>query len=189
MSATAAPFGLRPVFHPSGTIRPTEGLIASGYANNIYQYSPVGIAAAGTLIQAAAGATPMGTFMGVEYTPTDGRRRYGNAWPAAQVATQIVAYYTRDPEIIYEIQCNATLALASIGDEFNWTSNGTNDGNITTGLSTVSLDVASVAANANMQVLQFAPYIDNLAGDAFPIVQVKLSLHQMRPVYAFVPTV
>lgn len=189
MTAVAAPFGLRPVFHPSGSVRPTEGLILSGYANNIYQGSPVGIAANGTLIQAAAGAQAMGPFQGVEFTPSDGRRRYGNLWPAAQVATEIVAYYVRDPEVIYEIQANATLAQASLGDEFDWSANGTGNGNLTTQLSTVSLDVASVAANAGLQLLGFSPYPDNLAGDAFPIVQVKLAQSQLRPDYAFVPTV
>lgn len=180
MTATAAPFGLRPVYHPSGTIRQEALTIASAYNTNVFQFSPVQIAADGTLAMAAAGARAIGSFMGVEYTPSDGRRRYGNMWPANQVATEIVAYYTRDPDIEYEIQANAALAQANIGEQYDWSANGSANGNTTTGLSTVSLNVASTAANAGLQLLDNAPYVDNLLTDAFPIVRVRISEHQLR---------
>ena len=47
MPATSAPFGLRPVFHPSGTIRPVGTTIASAYNTAIFQNQPVAIAADG----------------------------------------------------------------------------------------------------------------------------------------------
>ena len=43
MSATSAPFGLRPVYSPSGTVRPTAMSILTGYATNIFQNQPVKI--------------------------------------------------------------------------------------------------------------------------------------------------
>lgn len=183
MSSTAAPFGLRPVYHPSGTVRPKAAQIISGYANNIFQYSPVQFSAAGYMQLAAAGGRAVGCFMGVEYTPNDGRRRVANTWPAGQVATQtgpsgIVAYYTEDAVITYELQANAALAIAAMGQQYNWTVNDTTAGNTTTGLSNVALDVASAAANANVRVVGITPGPDNDWGDAFTIAQVQISQHQ-----------
>lgn len=182
MSAIAAPFGLRPSYHPSGTIRPVVSTIASAYNTNIFQGSPVGYVAAGGIAMAAAGGTAVagasGAFQGVEYTPTNGRRVYSNTWPANQVATEIVAYLTEDPLIVYQIQANATLTRAAVGEQFDWSTNGSANGNTVTGLSTVSLDVASTAANAGLRVLGLTPGPDNDWGDAFPIVDVQLSEHQ-----------
>lgn len=181
MSATAAPFGLRPVYHPSGSIRPVAATIASALATNIFQYSPVQfVAASGAIQLAAAGARAVGAFMGVEYTPADGRRRYSNTWPANQVATEIVAYITQDPFIIYEIQGNGPVAQDDIGECADWTTNDTNAGNTTTGLSTVALATPTAAAIAGLQVIGLAPYVDNAWGDAFTIVQVQIAEHQFN---------
>lgn len=180
MSATAAPFGLRPVYHPSGSIRSAASTIASGLATNIFQFSPVAfVPASGTLALAAAGARAIGVFMGCEFTPQDGRRRVSNFWPANQVATDIVAYYTRDPYIVYEIQANGSLAQDDIGECADWTSNGTNDGNTTTGLSTVALATPPAAAIAGLQILGFSLYPDNVVGDAFTIAEVRIAEHQL----------
>lgn len=182
MSAAAAPFGLRPVYHPSGSIRPVAVTIASALATNIFQYSPVAyVAASGTLALAAAGARAIGVFMGVEFTPSDGRRRYSNTWPANQVATEIVAYITQDHTIIYEIQADGSVAQDDIGECADWTANGTGNGNTTTGLSTVALATPPAAAIAGLQIIGFAPYVDNAAGDAFTIVQVMIAEHQFFP--------
>lgn len=179
MSATAAPFGLRPVYHPSGSIRPVAVQIASAYPANIFQYSPVNyVAASGTIALAAATARAVGAFMGVEYTPSDGRRRYSNMWPANQVATEIVAYITQDPFIIYEVQANGSLAQDDIGECADWTVNDTTSGNTTTGLSNVALATPPAAAIAGLQIVGLAPYVDNAWGDAFTIVWVQIAEYQ-----------
>jgi hypothetical protein len=183
MSSINAPFGLRPAFHPSGTIRPVAGTITTGYASNIFMNSPIGIIADGSIALAAAGgvgvAGACGAFQGVEYNPTaTGPRVVSNMWPASTAAVNIVAYFTQDPTITYEIQCSGTLTQAAIGQQFDWSVNDTNAGNTVTGLSNVTLDVASAAANAGLRVVGLTPGPDNAWGDAFPIVQVQLSEHQ-----------
>lgn len=182
MSALAAPFGLRASYHPSGTIRPVVSTITSGYNTNIFQGSPVGYIADGSIAMSPAAGTAItgavGCFQGVEYTPTNGRRVYSNTWPASQVATEIVAYLTEDPMIVYQIQANATMARSTVGNQYDWTANATGNGNTTTGLSTVALDVASGGANNGLRVLGLTPGPDNDWGDAFPIVDVQLSEHQ-----------
>ncbi len=183
MSSINAPFGLRPAFHPSGTIRPVAGTITTLYNANIFMNSPVGIIADGSIALAAAGGTGVagacGAFQGVEYNPTaTGPRVVSNMWPANTAAVNIVAYFTQDPYITYEIQANATLTQAAIGNQYDWSANNTNSGNTVTGLSNVTLDVASAAANAGLRVVGLTPGPDNAWGDAFPIVQVQLSEHQ-----------
>lgn len=189
MSSFAAPFGLKPLYHPSGTIRPKASDIASGYATNLFQYTPVslrtdnagGAANAGLQIYAAVGGPIIGTFLGVEYQPSDGSgRRYSNRWPANQVATQIVAYYTDDELITYEIQANGTLAENSMGAQYNITAEA---GNTTTGFSTVALDTATAnpfTGNNLLRVVGLSAGPLNAWGDAFPIVQVQIANHQFR---------
>jgi hypothetical protein len=180
MSATANPFGLRPVYHPSGQIRPVATTITSGHVTNIFQYSPVQyIAATGAIGLAAVGARAVGVFMGVEYTPSDGRRRYSNSWPANQVATEIVAYITRDIYITYEIQATGPVLQDDIGECADWSLNDTTAGNTTTGLSNVALTAPAAAAIAGLQILGLMPYIDNAWGDAFTIVEVRIAEHQL----------
>lgn len=178
MSSTAAPFGLRPVFKSGGTpaSEALQSTILTAYAVNIYQGAPVKIGANGTLELAAAGDSAIGIFQGVEYTPATGRRVVDNKWIASTSATDIVAYYTADPYLTYEIQANATLTIANVGEQMDWTV--ATAGNATTGLSSVALDVASTAANAGLRIVGLIPGPDNAWGDAFPIVLVQFSEHQ-----------
>lgn len=175
MSSVSSPFGLKPAFHPSGIIRQLQNTIASGLPSDIYQFSPVAIAADGTLVAAAPDTRIVGAFMGVEWTGTDGRRRVGNRWEANTVGTEIVAYYTEDPYLIYEIQADGSIAQTEIGQQYDWTALS---GNNTTGLSSVALDTASAAANAGLRIIGVNPASDNAVGDDFTIVQVQISEHQ-----------
>jgi uncharacterized protein (DUF1684 family) len=177
-----APFGLRPVYSPSGVVRPTAFTIATGYSENLFQNQPVRIApttagaeAEGTLVAAAVGAPFIGVFQGVEFTDGDLRRRVSNRWLASTAATEIVAYATLDPTIVYEVQSNAALAVADIGKQYDLTAIS---GNTTTGLSTQALAVSSAAANASVRLIGITPGPDNAFGDTFVIAQVQISEHQ-----------
>lgn len=189
MTAVAAPFGLKPSYHPSGVIRSDKATITSAYASNIFNGSPVAYVAAGGIELAAAGARAAGVFQGCEYnTPAAGGRRVvSNYWPAATVATEIVAYLTTDPHIVYEVQANATLAITAIGRTYDWSANASANGDVATGNSTVSLNVASVATpNAGLLVMGLLETQDNLWGDAFPVVLVKIAEPQFG---AIIPSV
>jgi hypothetical protein len=175
MSSVASPFGMKPAFHPSGVVRQGITTILSGFGTNIFQFSPVQILADGSIGPAAAGARAVGVFQGVEFTRTDGRRAVANNWVANEVATEIVAYYTWQPDIVYEIQSDEPFTLLSIGNQFDWTAPG---GNTTTGLSNQALDFSTAGANAGLRAIGVNPAADNVIGDAFTIVQVQISEHQ-----------
>lgn len=180
MSTVSAPFGLRPDYHPSGVTRPTMYSIRTGYAANIFLNQPVRIVPSstgeGTIEAAAIGVDFIGTFQGVEWTDTDGRRRVSNKWTASTAGTQINAYVTLDPSIVYEIQANGTLDVDSIGKQFDYTT--ITAGNATVGLSQLMLDTGSSASNAQLRVIGLTPGPDNAWGDNFPVVQVQISQHQ-----------
>jgi hypothetical protein len=158
-------------------VRPVAYTIASAYASNILQNQPVKLGTDGTLQAAAIGDRFIGTFQGVEYTDTDGKRRVSNKWLASTTATDIVAYATVDPGVIYTIQSNAALSVGDIGKQYDFTT--ISAGSTTTGLSAMMLDVASSAANASMQLLNIAPGSDNAWGDTYVVAQVRISEHQL----------
>lgn len=174
MSSTSQPFGLRAVYSPSGVVRPTAYSIATGYATTIYTNQPVKLVD-GQLEAAAVNDRFIGTFSGVEWTDSDGRRRISNKWTASTAGTEIVAYATLDPSIVYEIQSNAAMDATTIGAQYDFTAAS---GSTTTGLSTQMLDVASIANNAAFRVIGITPGPNNAWGDTYVTVQVQISEHQ-----------
>lgn len=180
MSSSANPFGLRPAMRLGGNTatQPMQYSIANGYNTNLLQGAPVKIGTDGNIQLAAAGQRACGVFQGVQYTGPTGRPVYDNKWIANTVATDAIAFVTVDADLLYEIQANATMTIANIGEQYDWTT--ATAGSTTTGLSSVALDVASTAANAGLQVVDLVPGPDNAWGDSFPIVLVRISEHQMR---------
>lgn len=178
MSATSQPFGLRPVNHPSGVIRPVAMTIVSAYGSNILQNQPVKIGTNGTIEAAAIGDRFVGSFQGVEFTDSEGRRRVSNRWTASTSATDIVAYVTIDPTIVYEIQSSATVALTDIGSQADFTT--ITAGSTTTGLSQLMLDAATISTSvqSSLKILGASPLPDNAFGDNFVILQVQIAEHQ-----------
>lgn len=178
MSSTSQPFGLRPAFSIPGVVRPIAYTIASGYAANILQNQPVKIGTNGTIEAAAIGDRFVGTFQGVEFTDSEGRRRVSNKWTASTAGTDIIAYVTVDPSIVYEIQSSATIAVSDIGSQADFTT--ITAGSATTGLSQLMLDAATLTAvgNASLKILNASPAPDNAFGDNFVILQVQIAEHQ-----------
>ena len=183
MSSVYAPFGLRPGFKEGGTPASlvVEGTVLSGYDTDILMYGPVKIGTDGTLQSAAVGDAFVGSFMGVQYTdPTQQRRVVSNKWLADTVAQDIVAWYTKDPYITYEIQADDVVLQNQVGGQGDLTAES---GSTTTGLSNVALDASTIvqAAEAKqVRVIGFSHEIDEVIGadNAFPVVQVQISDHQ-----------
>jgi hypothetical protein len=184
MSATNAPFGLRPAFHPSGLDRAQAlaGGIASAYNTDILKGQPVKLDSNGNIIVAAAGDSFQGAFAGVEWTDTTGRRRVSNYWPAntAYQTGSCVAYFYNDPLIVYEIQAAGSLAQTAVGDQADLSN--TTAGSTTTGLSqcTLSTTLAGAGNTAQMRIVDLAPYPDNAWGDAYTVVRVTVNKSQYQ---------
>lgn len=188
MSATNAPFGLRPAFHPSGLDRAQAlaGGIPSAYNTDILKGQAVLYVAGSGVIEPvnATGDAVSGAFAGVEWTDTTGRRRVSNYWPAntAYQTGSCVAYFYNDPNIVYEIQADGAVAQTAIGLDANL-SNFAAGSNVT-GLSqaTLNASVLSTGVQGQVQILDIAPYPDNNWGDAYTIVRVQVARRQIAAV-------
>jgi hypothetical protein len=188
MSATNAPFGLRPAFHPSGLDRAQAlaGGIPSAYSSDILKGQAVLYVAGSGVIEPvnATGDALSGAFAGVEWTDTTGRRRVSNYWPAntAYQTGSCVAYFYNDPNIVYEIQADGSVAQTAIGLDANL-SNFAAGSNVT-GLSqaTMAATPLSTGTQGQLQILDLAPYVDNAWGDNFTIVRVQVARRQIAAV-------
>ena len=139
MSATSQPFGLKPVYHPSGLDRATAFVGTNSYTTggvytapyslssgqSFYQYQPVAITTTGQLTianQTAASGKVFGVFDGVEYTTSEGRRTVGKSASKVTLdaATQIVFWIFSDPALVYEAQVHGSATTAAIGTEYNF---------------------------------------------------------------------
>lgn len=189
MSATYTPFGLKPVYHPSGIIRSLNYTGAYDAAAVFYSGTPVSFdeaTTAGTSTLVVASNTPTagmrlaGVFGGVEYTDASGRRTVSKWFgPALGTATDIVMWIFMDPEIVYEIQANGSIPNTQVGQEFNFTAvtSGQIIGNGGLGTSTAAMLTTAVAVGtqAQVQVTGLGRDINNAWGDTYTIVQVKLA--------------
>jgi len=178
MSTTFRPFGLKPVYHPSGLDRSVPFAGTNSYVTGVsytapyslsagqsfYQYQPVGITSSGqlTIAATAAATSPVyGVFDGVEYTTAEGRRTLGkNASKATlDAATSIVFWIFQDPSLVYEAQAAGSVTSAAIGSEYNFSATAgytTADGYVIgtggAGFSTTALAASAVASGAQGQV-------------------------------------
>lgn len=185
MSATNAPFGLRPAFHPSGLDRAQAlaGGITSGLASNILKGQAVKYSSAAGVITPVTGTEAFaGAFAGCEFTDTTGRRRVSNYWPTgtAYQTGSCIAYFYNDQNIVYEIQADGSIAQTSIGDEANLTTANLTAGSTTTGLSQATLSATLVGATVQgqMRIVDLAPLVDNAWGDAYTVVRAVVARSQ-----------
>lgn len=185
MATTAAPYGLRPVNLIGG--RPYAGStreikIASGYAANIFNGDVVQVHTDGTITKVTNVGTnadpfPAGTvgiFVGCAYTDAVSGLRTQNYWPSGTVASDAVAYVVDDPNALFMIQADASIAQAGLHTNY-----GVNQtaGSTATGNSRISLDVATGATTATIafKVVDFVESTSSTAGDAYTDVIVKFN--------------
>jgi hypothetical protein len=184
MSATAAPFGLRPVYHPTGNVRLDQYTIAAAYTTAIFKGDPVILNANGTVTVGTASAALLGVFQGCEYLDSTGKPNYSNFWPGTASCTEINCYVCTDLETVYEVQAgvqNTPLTITVIGDESDLNTYAA--GSTSTGMSICSILMTTLAGAGNQKqwrIIGVAPYPDNAIGDLYPIFRVTLANSQFR---------
>ncbi len=186
MTSTLAPFGFRPTYSPNGGGFATGlvGGIKSGYATGILRGQAVSLDTDGTLLISVAGDHDIyGVFDGVSWTDSTGVLHSSNQWTAGTTysggqASPTYAWVYNNPLQIYSIQCDATLATASVGGQVD-ISNAT-AGSTTTGLSACTADGASLTTSGQNQlrIVALDPAIGNAWTDAYPIIQVQIAQNQ-----------
>jgi len=191
MSATNAPFGFRPSYHPSGQMRPKAYTIASTYAANIFQGDPVKLVDAGTVQLGTSDGTRSGTvdgisllgvFAGCQYIDSLGKPTLSPFWPTGTTATDIVAWVYDDPETIFQVQYNnpssGTTVQTAVGEECDWTV-ASPGGSTATGLSNTYL-TAIQATSGQFQITGWALNINDALTDAYIVATVRINEHHYK---------
>lgn len=184
MSATAAPYGLRPVNLIGG--QPYAGStrlikIANAYAANLFYGEPVSINTSGVVI-AETGTTTVaatgvvGVFVGCTYTdPNLKYKVFKQYWPTGTVATDAYAYVVDDPDVVMQAQADGSVAQTALGANIGFTAAA---GSTTTGNATTALDTATLNTTATLplRIVGFVDGPDSTVGDAYTDVLVKWNM-------------
>ena len=187
MATTAAPYGLKAVNLVGG--QPYAGStrlvkIASGYASNIFNGSVVSVVAAGTVeivneLGTNASQFPAGTlgvFVGCSYTdPSTKQKLFSQYWPTGTVAADAVAYVIDDPDVVFQIQADDTLAQTALG--INIPVVNPTAGSTTTGNSTMAADASAIAVTDTLafKIIDFVDSTTSSVGDTYTDVLVKFN--------------
>jgi len=209
MSAIFQPFGLKPAYHPSGLDRAVPFIGTNTYQNgasyganyslssgqSFFQYQPVSLTQYGQLTIAGSSGGVYGSFDGVEYTNSDGRRSVAKSISktAADASTNIIFWIFQDPALVYEIQVNGSANANAVGTEYNFdatsgsnTASGYTIGVGGAGFSTTALNATAVGTGNQGQVrvvglgreAAYPAGNTNSWGDAYTIVQVQICNNQ-----------
>ena len=178
MSTTFQPFGLKPVYHPSGLDRAVPFIGTNTYTpgstytapyslssgQSFWQFQPVAITSTGQLTianQAAASGKVYGVFDGIEYTNSDGRRSVAKyaAKTTLDASTTLVFWIFADPALVSEAQINGSATTGAIGTSYNLdtttgstVTDGYSIGNGGAGFSTTALLATAVGSGVQGQV-------------------------------------
>lgn len=188
MAATATPMGAEPVGTLSasgsfsGKVRHIK--IASGYAANVFYGDFVKMVAAGVIQKdtGTATMTPVGVFMGCAYTdPNTKQKTFSQMWPTGTVASDAVAYVLDDPDAVFKMQSDESLAQTDLGNNIGVVQTG---GSTDIGRSKNALD-GSTAATTNtlpLRIVEFVDGPDSAVGDAYTdaLVIFNSGMHQYR---------
>jgi len=182
MSATASPFGVRAVYHPSGTIRTrTMSGFTSIPSAAVYKGDLVKLTGDGAIAAIiAANDAAFGIFDGCRYNDATGKPTYSPYWPASLSGVTQIEWYLIpfDPLLECEVQCGGAVAVTAIGDSADVVIAA---GNVNTGISGTSMNstLKGAAAVGNLRILGLAPYQDNAWGDTYTIVRVQIAKNQI----------
>lgn len=183
MAATATPYGFRPVGTISGAYTGKVRLVkmTNNYAATLFYGDPVALVAAGTVERiAATNAGPiLGVFLGCTYTdPGTGQRTWNKIWRASIQATDNYAYVCDDPDAVFAVQSNATVAQADQG--LNAGLSAVSSGSTLTGMSSVALTGAATTSTLPFRIVGFQQGPFSAVGDRFTDVLVMINAHLYR---------
>lgn len=178
MSTVSNPYGFRPIFHPSGIIRPfaLKNGITSGYGTALYTGQPVILDTNGTLTVGTVTNDLFGIFAGVQYTPTGGRPTYSPSWPAAATfdsSEDMICYYYNDPQLLYAVQADGSLAATSVGSQCDFTNTTANGSGYSQ--CTLSATPETAGQQGQFRVIELFSAPNNDWGDTYTQVVVQIA--------------
>ena len=163
MATSATPNGAE----PSGTCSSSGSFtgkvvhikIASAYGTAIFYGDFVKLVTAGTIEKdtGTAALTSIGIFLGCKYTDSStSQLTFNQTWPASMAASDAVGYILIDPDALFKMQGDGTIAQTGLGANFSVTQTA---GSTTIGRSKNSCD-ASTVATTNTFPIRLVDFVD-----------------------------
>lgn len=183
MATSATPYGLIPIQKLGGDVNNhavRRYKIASGYATNIFYGDIVKIVNGGTIEKdtGTTTATPVGVFLGVEFTDATYGLTFRQYWPASTVAADAYAFVCMDPNALFQVQADEAVAAAALNCNAAIVQGS---GSTATGKSGVKLDGSTVATTSTLplRIVDFVRSTTSEPGDAYTDCIVKFNNHQL----------
>tara|TARA_R100001530_G_C4307323_1_gene152067 strand:- start:214 stop:792 length:579 start_codon:yes stop_codon:yes gene_type:complete len=125
MATSATPNGAEPVGTCSSsgsfTGKVVHIKIATTYGTAIFYGDFVKLVAAGTIEKdtGTSSLTSIGIFLGCKYTDSStSQLTFNQTWPASMAATDAAGYVLIDPDVLFKMQGDATIAQTALGANF-----------------------------------------------------------------------
>lgn len=200
MATMLAPYGLRPINLLGGqTYAGSTRLYAipASYAVTVQYGDPVIVTNTGstrgylarfnatttatTVTSTGGGFGFVGVFVGCTYTDPTYGKVFRQNYISGNSATDIQAYVVDDPDALFQIQADNTLAQTTLGCNASLiqTVAGNSGANINSG---VALQASSVATTATLpvRIVDFINSTTSTIGDAYTDVLVRINTHFHR---------
>ena len=200
MASTSSPYGLRPLnlLGGQGYAGSTRlYAIPASYAVNIQFGDPVIITNTGstrgylarfnatttatTVTSTGGGFGYVGVFVGCTYTDPTYGKVFRQNYTSGNTATDIQGYVVDDPDALFQVQADNTLAQTALGCNaaLIQTVAGNSGANINSG---VALQASSIATTATLpvRIVDFVNSTTSQIGDAYTDVIVRINTHFHR---------
>jgi hypothetical protein len=200
MASTLAPYGLRPInlLGGQGYAGSTRlYAIPASYAVNIQYGDPVIITNTGstrgylarfnatttatTVTSTGGGFGFVGVFVGCTFTDPTYGKVFRQNYTSGNSASDIQGYVVDDPDALFQIQADDTLAQTALGCNaaLIQTVAGNSGANINSG---VALDASSIATTNTLpvRIVDFVNSTTSAIGDAYTDVIVRINTHFHR---------
>ena len=173
MATSATPNGAEPVgtCSSSGSFsgKVLHIKIASAYGTAIFYGDFVKLVTAGTveLDSGTSALTSIGIFMGCKYTDSStSQMTFNQTWPASMAASDAMAYVLIDPDVLFTMQGDGSIAQTGLGANFSVIQTA---GSTTIGRSKNACD-ASTVATTNTFPIRLVDFVDgptSTVGDTY----------------------
>ena len=111
--------------------------------------------------------------------PNSSQKTFSQYWPASTSASDAVGYIVDDPDVVFQVQADATMAQATLGANAPLAAvQSTSTGSTTTGNSTTALDATVATTTQGFRVVGFVNSPSSSVGDTYTDVLVKFNIAQ-----------
>ena len=180
MATSATPMGAEPTdtLSASGSFtgKVRHMSIASGYGTAIFYGDFVKLVAAGTVeksaITTSVVAGTVGIFVGCSYTdPSTNQLTFNQQFPASTAASDIMAYVVDDPDLVFRMQGDGSIAQTGLGNNVSLVSTA---GSTSIGRSKNAVDASTIATTNSLpaRIVEFVDGPSSTVGDTYTDVLV-----------------